>query len=439
MLSITDTRTGKQYEIKVEEGVIRAADLRAIKTDQADQGLLAFDPGLTSTAVCHSTITFIDGEAGILRYRGYPIEQIAEKSTYEAVAYLLLFGELPDVAQLATWKASLGAEMTVPEQLPRFMDAFPQTANPMSMLMSAAAALSAIYPDARTVATQEERLVHARRLIAQMPILAAYAFRRTRGQSYVNPDPSATFGANMLRMFFKPDNSPNFGASMLRRLGGKNDEEYVPNPVLAHALDILFMLHEDHEQNCSTSTVRGVASSGADPYAAIAAGVGALSGPLHGGANEAVLRMLREIGTIDHIPAFIERVKAGDGRLMGFGHRVYKTYDPRAKIVKHTADAVFKVTGMNPLLDIAVELERIALTDEYFLKRRLYPNVDFYSGLIYEAMGLPVEMFPVMFAIGRTPGWVAHWLEFEQDKEKKLMRPLQLYTGYDRRDYPESR
>lgn len=421
MLSITDTRTGKTYELSTDEGVIRAQDLRAIKTGTDDLGLMAFDPGYTNTASCHSAITFIDGEVGILRYRGYPIEQIAEKSTYEEVSYLLLFGELPTPDQLRQWKEAVAAEMHVPDHLLRLIDAFPTTSNAMPMLMSAVGALSAVYPDARTTAHQEDRLHHARRLIAQVPMLAAYVLRRTRGQGYIPPNPALDFGANMLHMLFAPD-----GAS----------DTYTPNPVLARALDVLFILHEDHEQNCSTSTVRGVASSGGDPYAALCGGIAALSGPLHGGANEAVLKMLKEIGAKDNIPGFIDRVKAGEGRLMGFGHRVYKTYDPRAKIIKQMADAVFQVTGTSPLLDIARDLEQIALTDEYFLKRRLYPNVDFYSGLIYEALSLPVEMFPVMFAVGRVPGWAAHWLEFEVDKEKKLMRPLQIYTGHGRRAYP---
>ncbi len=419
MITIIDRRTGRQYDLKVAEGTIKAADLRQIKVDDTDFGLMSFDPGLTNTASCHSSITFIDGDKGILRYRGYPIEQLAEKSSYIEVIWLLLHGELPTAPQLQEVRAALAANSKTPAEVLQMIAALPASMYPMAALISATAALGAVYPDARAFSTPEQKTAHIYRIIAQMPALAAAIYRRTKGLNFVEPDPSLSFAGNFLRMMFKTDN-----------------ETYTPNATLEKALDVLFMLHEDHEQNCSTSAVRNVASSGADLYSSMAGGVAALLGPLHGGANEAVLRMLHQIGTVENIPAFVEKVKSGEGRLMGFGHRVYKTFDPRAKIIKELAYQVFAVTGTNPYLDIAIKLEQIALADEYFIKRKLYPNVDFYSGLIYEAMGIPVEMFPLLFAIGRTPGWTSQWLEFENDPENKIVRPLQIYTGYDQRDVP---
>lgn len=419
MLTIIDRRTGQQYDIPVTEGTIKATDLRKIKSAPDDFGMMSFDPGLTNTAACHSGITFIDGDKGILEYRGYPIDQLAENMDFLDVAYLLQKGELPTPEESASWKAGILQEMKVPLTIQSIIAAFPQNSYSMSVLMTGVAALGAIYPDARSFNTPELRAMHVRRLVAKIPVIAAYALRRNRGQAFVEADPSLSFAGNMLRMFF-----------------AQEGETYTVHPKLEHALDVLLTLHADHEQNCSTSTVRSVASSGSDPYASFTGGVAALSGPLHGGANEAVLKMLRQIGTRDKIPSFLAQVETGEAKLMGFGHRVYKTYDPRAKIIKKMAEDVFSVTGTNPLLDVAVELERIALSDEYFIKRKLYPNVDFYSGLIYEAIGLPVDMFPVMFAIGRAPGWGAHWMETEIDPELKISRPLQIFTGPARRSYP---
>jgi citrate synthase len=417
-LSITDNRTGRQYEIPIEDGAIRSIDLRQIRVDDDDFGLLAYDPAFMNTASCRSTITYIDGDKGILEYRGYPIEQLAEQSTYLEVAYLLIHGELPTQAQLDAWTHEITIHTFVHENVKEFMQGFRYDAHPMGMLLASVGALSTFYPEATQIYDADLRYQQIIRLIAKMPTLAAFSYRHNRGMPYVYPDNDLSYAGNFL--------------SMLYRVA---ELKYQPDPRLERALDVLFILHADHEQNCSTSAVRGVGSSQVDPYSALAAGIGALYGPLHGGANEAVLRMLRRIETKDNIPAFVEGVKAGNERLMGFGHRVYKNYDPRARIIKAAADDVFEVTGTNPLLEIALELEKIALEDEYFVSRKLYPNVDFYSGLIYEALGMPVEMFPVLFAIGRTSGWIAQWLEMIEDREQKIARPRQLYLGARERDY----
>ncbi|MEN9798043.1 MAG: hypothetical protein RL653_1739 [Pseudomonadota bacterium] len=419
-LSITDNRTGKQYEVKIENGCIRTADLRQIKTDDQDFGLMGYDPAFLNTANCKSAITFIDGDKGILEYRGYPIEQLAEKSSYLEVAYLVMNGHLPTKAQLDEFTYLVTHHTYVHENIKTFMDGFRYDAHPMSILASTVAALSGFYPDAKNVEDERIRRIQMIRLIAKMPTIAGFSFRHSMGLPYVYPDNDLSYAGNFL--------------SMIKRMG---ETRYKVNPVLERALDILFILHADHEQNCSTTATRLVGSSRVDPYSAVAAGVTALYGPLHGGANEAVLRMLREIGHVSKVPEFISRVKDGKGsdKLMGFGHRVYKSYDPRAKVIKRVADEVFEVTGKNPLIDIAVELERIALQDDYFVKRKLYPNVDFYSGLIYEAMGFPVDMFPVLFAIPRTVGWVSQWEEMVKDNEQKIGRPRQVYTGSARRDY----
>jgi citrate synthase len=417
-LSVTDNRTGKSYEIAITDGTVRAMDLRQIKVAEDDFGLMSYDPAFTNTASTRSAITFIDGERGILEYRGYPIEQLAEQSTYLEVAYLLVHGELPTQAQLDEWTHLITIHTFVHENVKEFMGGFRHDAHPMGMLLGSVGALSTFYPDANEIHDAENRAIQTIRLIAKMPTLAAFAYRHTMGMPYVYPDNDLNYPGNFLNMMYK-----------------MTELKYEPDPRLERALDILFILHADHEQNCSTNAVRSVGSSQVDPYSAVAAGVGALYGPLHGGANEAVLRMLRRIETKDKIPAFVEGVKNGNEKLMGFGHRVYKNYDPRAKIIKQAADGVFEVTGVNPLLEIALELERIALEDEYFIERKLYPNVDFYSGLIYEALGLPVTMFPVMFAIPRTSGWVAQWLELVTDKEQKIARPRQIYTGARGRDY----
>jgi citrate synthase len=417
-LSVTDNRTGKRYEIPIAQGAIRATDFRQIKTGPDDFGLVAYDPAFMNTASCRSAITFIDGERGILRYRGYPIEQIAEQSTYLETAYLLIHGELPGGAKLDAWRWEITHHTWIHENLKKFLDGFHHDAHPMGMLVSAVAALSTFYPEAKNMTDADNRRLQVTRLIAKMPTLAAFSYRHSLGMPYAYPDNELSYTGNFLNMLFKT-----------------TEVQYRPNPVLERALDVLFILHADHEQNCSTNAVRGVASSRVDPYCALAAGVAALYGPLHGGANEAVLRMLGEIGSVEHVPAFIRRVKAGEGRLMGFGHRVYKSYDPRATIIKQLADEVFAVTKPNPLLPIALELERIALDDSYFVTRKLYPNVDFYSGLIYQAMGFPVEIFPVLFAIPRTSGWLAQWLEMLGDPEQKIARPRQLYVGAGRRDF----
>jgi citrate synthase len=418
-LTIIDNRTGRQYEIPIREGAIRASDLRQIRTGSDDFGLLSYDPAYLNTASCRSAITFIDGDRGILRYRGYPIEQLAEHSDYLETAYLLMFGELPNEAHYRAWVEEVNAHTIPHENIKKFMDGFRPDAHPMSILLSTTGALSSLYPDAKDIFDEKSRRLQMVRLIAKAPSLAAYAYRHATGQPYVYPDRELGFCGNFLRMLF---------------MG--TEREYKPHPVLERALEVLFILHADHEQNCSTAVMRAIGSSHADPYSAEAGAAAALYGPLHGGANEAVLEMLVEIESVSHVPAFIARVKRGEGgRLMGFGHRVYKSYDPRAKIIKRTADAVFEVTGRNPLLDIALELERIALEDEYFVSRKLYPNVDFYSGLIYQAMGFPVGMFPVLFAIARTAGWIAQWEEMLLDKDQKIARPRQIYVGPDKRDF----
>ena len=417
-LSVTDNRTGKTYELEISDGTDRATDLRQIKVSEDDFGLMTYDPAFMNTASCRSAITYIDGDKGILEYRGYPIEQLAEHSSYLEVAYLLIHGELPTEQQLHDWVCEITVHTFVHENVKGFMQGFRHDAHPMGMLLGSVGALSTFYPDANDIGDPENRMMQTIRLIAKMPTLAAFAYRHSNGQPYNYPDNDLRYPGNFLGMMYK-----------------MTELKYQPDPRLEQALDILFILHADHEQNCSTSAVRSVGSSQVDPYSAVAAGVAALYGPLHGGANEAVLRMLRRIETKDRIPDFIEGVKRGDERLMGFGHRVYKNYDPRAKIIKQATDGVFEVTGTNPLLDIALELERIALEDDYFVSRKLYPNVDFYSGLIYEALGLPVAMFPVMFAIGRTSGWIAQWLEMVQDAEQKIARPRQIYTGERMREY----
>jgi citrate synthase len=418
-LTVTDNRTGKSYEIPIEHGTIRAMDLRKIKASDADFGLMTYDPAFTNTASCQSRITFIDGDKGILNYRGYPIEQLAEKSDYLETAYLILNGELPTKPQYEAWVYNVTHHTMVHENVKELMGSFRYDAHPMGMLVSTVAALSTFYPEARNIQDRDLRRAQIFRLIAKMPTLAAFTYRHSVGMPYAYPDNELSYCANFLQMMFK--------------VGG----QYKVNPVLEQALEVLFILHADHEQNCSTSAMRGVGSSEVDPYSSTAAAIAALYGPLHGGANEAVLRMLREIGSKDHVPQFIKDVKTSGGevRLMGFGHRVYKNYDPRAKIIKTMADQVFEVTGRNPLLDIALELERIALVDDYFVKRKLYPNVDFYSGLIYQAMGFPVDLFPVLFAIPRTAGWLAQWEEMLEDKEQKIARPRQVYLGEHRRDF----
>ncbi|XXF81120.1 citrate synthase [Myxococcaceae bacterium GXIMD 01537] len=419
-LTITDNRTGKTYEVPIENGCIRTNALRQIKVGDDDFGLMGYDPAFLNTANCKSAITYIDGDKGILEYRGYPIEQLAENSSFLEVCYLLLNGELPTQKELDLFSHTVTHHTYVHENIKSFMDGFRYDAHPMSMLASTVAALSGFYPDAKNVKDEHSRRIQITRLIAKMPTIAAFSYRHSMGLPYIYPDNDLSYVANFL--------------AMIKRIGTPT---YKVHPVLERALDVLFILHADHEQNCSTTSVRTVGSSEVDPYSAVTAGIGALYGPLHGGANEAVLRMLREIGDKSRIPDFIKAVKSGEGekKLMGFGHRVYKSYDPRAKVIKRVADEVFEVTGKNPLLEIAVELERIALQDEYFVKRKLYPNVDFYSGLIYEAMGFPVEMFPVLFAIGRTPGWCAQWEEMTKDPEQKIARPRQVFTGSQRRDY----
>jgi citrate synthase len=417
-LSVTDNRTGKTYEIPITDGTVRAMDFRQMKVDEDDFGLMSYDPAFTNTASTRSAITYIDGDRGILEYRGYPIEQLAEQSTYLEVAYLLVHGELPTQPELDEWTHQITIHTFVHENVKEFMGGFRHDAHPMGMLLGSVGALSTFYPDANEIQDEQNRAIQTIRLIAKMPTLAAFAYRHTMGMPYVYPDNDLKYPGNFLNMMYK-----------------MTELKYEPDERLSRALDILFILHADHEQNCSTNAVRSVGSSQVDPYSAVAAGVAALYGPLHGGANEAVLRMLRRIETKENIPGFIEGVKNGNEKLMGFGHRVYKNYDPRAKIIKQAADEVFEVTGVNPLLEIALELEKIALEDEYFIDRKLYPNVDFYSGLIYEALGLPVSMFPVMFAIPRTSGWVAQWLELVTDKEQKIARPRQIYTGVRGRDY----
>ncbi len=418
-LTITDNRTGKSYEVPIENGTIKALDLRQIKADPGDFGLMTYDPAFTNTSSCKSRITFIDGDKGILNYRGYPIEELAERSNYLEVAYLIVHGELPTRAQYDAWAFDITHHTIVHENMKELMAAFRYDAHPMGMLMSTVAAMSTFYPEAKNIRDASVRRKQVVRLIAKMPTLAAFAYRHSIGMPYAYPDNDYSYCGNFLQMMFS--------------VGGKHKAD----PILERALDVLFILHADHEQNCSTSAMRGVGSSEVDPYSSTAAAVAALYGPLHGGANEMVLRMLKEIGSKDHVPQFIKEVKTSGGevRLMGFGHRVYKNYDPRAKIIKRMADQVFQVTGRNPLLDIALELEKIALEDEYFIKRKLYPNVDFYSGLIYQAMGFPVDMFPVLFAIPRVSGWLSQWEEMLEDKDQKIARPRQVYLGSDRRPF----
>src|SRR4249919_3546019 len=420
-LTITDNRTGQQYEVPVTDGTIRAMDLRKIKVDAGDFGLMTYDPAFLNTANCRSAITYIDGDKGELLYRGYPIEQLAEHSDYLETAYLILFGELPTHQQLQNWTQQITNHTMLHENIKKFMEGFQYDAHPMGIFLSTVGAMSTFYPDAKHIFDKDSRMRQTHRLIAKVPSIAAYAYRHSIGRPYIYPDNDLSFAANFLNMLFK-----------------MTELKYHPNPVLARALDVLFILHADHEQNCSTTTMRTIGSSHVDPYSALAGAAAALYGPLHGGDNEAVLRMLNEIGSVSRVPEFIKRVKSGEGkdRLMGFGHRVYKSYDPRAKVIKRTAYEVFEVTGKNPLLDIALELERIALEDEYFVSRKLYPNVDFYSGLIYQAMGFPVGMFPVLFAIPRTAGWLAQWEEMLTDPEQKIARPRQVYVGSERRDYP---
>jgi citrate synthase len=412
VLQITDSQTGRSYEVPVIDGAIRAIDLRQIKVSDEDFGLLSYDPAFQNTASCRSAITYIDGDCGILRYRGYPIEELAGRASFLDVAYLLLHGELPGKDESAAWADEITHHTFVHENVKKFIDGFHHDAHPMGILISTIAALSTFYPEAKAVSDQARQHEQIVRLIAKMPTLAAFAFRHAMGLPYAYPDNELSYAGNFL--------------NMMRKM---SEPRYIPDPVLEHALDVLFVLHADHEQNCSTSTMRVVGSSQVDPYSAAAAAAAALFGPLHGGANEQVLRMLREIGSVGNVPAYIERVKRCELRLMGFGHRVYKNYDPRATIIKQTADQVFEVTGRNPMLDIALELERIALADDYFISHKLYPNVDFYSGIIYQAMGFPVAMFPVLFAIGRMPGWLAQWQEGTTDPEQKISRPRQLYVG----------
>ncbi len=417
-LTITDNRTGKQYTVPIKDGAIRATDLRQIKLEASDPGMLSYDPAFGNTAACRSAITFIDGDKGILRYRGYPIEQLAEKSTFLEVAYLILKGELPTASHLKAFVHNITHHTILHENIKKFIDGFHYDAHPMGILVSAVGALSTFYPDAKRIFDAESRKIQTHRLIAKMPTLAAFAFRHSTGMPYAYPDNDLSYTGNFLNMLFK-----------------KTELKYKPNPVIERAIDVLFILHADHEQNCSTNAMRCVGSSHADPFSSVAAATAALYGPLHGGANEAVVRMLQEIGSVDNIPAYIKRVKEGEVRLMGFGHRVYKNYDPRAKIIKRIADEVLEVTGRNPLLNIALELERIALADDYFVSRKLYPNVDFYSGIIYQAMSFPTDMFPVLFAIPRTAGWIAQWSEMLLDEEQRIARPRQIYTGHDSRDY----
>ncbi|MFY9529285.1 MAG: citrate synthase [Candidatus Acidiferrales bacterium] len=417
-LTIIDNRNGKQYEIPITHDTIRAIDLRQIKIDDSDFGMMSYDPAFTNTAACTSKITFIDGDKGILRYRGYAIEELAEKSSYIETAYLMLHGELPERSQLDEWTYHVTHHTFIHESIKKFLDGFHYDAHPMGMLISTVAALSTFYPDAKDIFNADSRRKQTYRLIGKMPTLAAFAYRHSLGMPFAYPDNDLSYTGNFLNMLFRT-----------------TELKYRPNLTLERALDVLFILHADHEQNCSTSAMRGVGSSHVDPYSAIAAATAALYGPLHGGANEQVLRMLLEIGSVNRVPEYIKHVKAGEKKLMGFGHRVYKNYDPRAKVVKRVAYEVFDVMGRNPLIDIALECERIALEDDYFVSRKLYPNVDFYTGLIYQSMGFPVTMFPVLFAIPRTSGWIAQWEEMLLDPEQKIARPRQVYLGADNRSY----
>jgi citrate synthase len=417
-LTVTDNRTGRTYEVPISDGTVQAMDFRQMKTSDEDFGLMVYDPAFMNTASCRSAITYIDGDRGILEYRGYPIEELAEQSTFLETAYLITYGELPTQEQMKQWAHDITYHTYVHENIKKFMEGFQYDAHPMGMLVGTVAALSTFYSDAKLVDDPESREKQTQRLIAKMPTIAAFAYRHSLGLPYVYPDNDLSYPGNFLAMLWK-----------------MAEPKYEPDPVLERAIDLLFILHADHEQNCSANAMRAVGSSHTDPFSATAAAAAALYGPLHGGANEAVLRMLTEIGDRKRVPEFVERVKAGEGRLMGFGHRIYKNYDPRAKIIKETADQVFEVTGRNPLLDIALELERIALEDEYFIEHKLYPNVDFYSGIIYQAMGFPVDMFPVLFAIPRTVGWLAQWREMIQDPEQRIARPRQVYVGQRRRSF----
>ncbi|MFQ5802560.1 MAG: citrate synthase [Candidatus Methylomirabilales bacterium] len=417
-LTVTDNRTGKTYEIPIDHGAIRATDLRQIRVSEDDVGLLSYDPAFMNTASCKSAITFIDGEKGILRYRGYPIEQLAEQSTFLETAYLILHGELPTGMELEEWVYNITHHTMIHENLKKFIDGFHYDAHPMGILVGTVAALSTFYPSAKGILDAASRQNQINRLIAKMPTLAAFAYRHSLGLPFAYPDNDLSYSGNFLNMLFR-----------------MTESKYAPNRVLEKGLDVLFILHADHEQNCSANAMRSVGSSHVDPYSAVAAATAALYGPLHGGANEAVLRMLREIGSKGKVPEFVKKVKAREALLMGFGHRIYKSYDPRAKVIKTMAHQIFEATGVNPLLEIAIELERIALEDDFFVKRRLYPNVDYYTGMIYEAMGFPVEIYPVLFAIGRTPGWIAQWQEMLLDPEQKIARPRQLYVGSGQRSY----
>jgi citrate synthase len=417
-LTITDNRTGKQYDIPIQDGAIRAMDLRQIKVTSDEFGMMTYDPAFMNTAACRSRITFIDGDKGVLLYRGYPIEQLAEQSDFLETSYMILFGELPTEAEHRQWTRDITLHTMLHTNISKLMEGFQYDAHPMGMFISTVGALSTFYPDAKEIFSAESRRLQTIRLIAKVPTIAAYAYRHSIGRPYNLPDNDLTYAGNFLNMLFR-----------------MTEAKYRVDPILERALDVLFILHADHEQNCSTSTMRIIGSAQSDPYSALAGAAAALYGPLHGGANEAVLRMLTEIGSLNNVPAFIKRIKGGDGRLMGFGHRVYKSYDPRAKIIKRIADLVFEVTGKNPLLEIALELERIALEDDYFVSRKLYPNVDFYSGLIYQAIGFPVDVFPVLFAIPRTAGWIAQWEEMLTDPDQKIARPRQIYIGPATRDY----
>ena len=417
-LTVTDNRTGKQFELPIDDNSIKAEDLSQIRLDDESPGLVSFDPALANTAACRSAVSYIDGAKGILRYRGYPIEQLAEKSSYLETAYLIVKGELPTPTHLSMWEHNLKMHTIVHENVKGFIEGFRYDAHPMGILIGTIGALSTFYPEAKDIADDESQRVQTRRLIAKLPTIAAMAFRHSKGLPYVLPDNELSYTGNFLSMLFK-----------------MTELKYRPDPILERALDVLFILHADHEQNCSATAARTVGSSHADPYSVVAAAAAALSGPRHGGANEAAVRMLREIGSVSRVPEMIKRVKEGEVRLEGFGHRVYKNYDPRAKIIKQIAYQVFEATGKNPIIDIALELERIALEDDYFIKRKLYPNVDFYSGIIYEAMGFPTNMFTVLFAIARTSGWVAQWAEALDDPNMRIVRPKQLYVGAETRDY----
>ncbi len=417
-LTVIDNRTTKQYELEISSGSIRASDLRQIKLSEDDFGLMSYDPAFSNTASCTSAITYLDGEKGILRYRGYPIEQLAERSTFLEVAYLLLYGELPTKVQLTSWTHNIMHHTMLHENAKKFMEGFHYDAHPMGMFVSTIGALSTFYRDAKNLQDRETRMLQAFRLIAKTPTVASYAYRNSLGLPYVYPDNTLSYIGNFLNMMYR-----------------MAEPKYQPDPILERALDVLFILHADHEQNCSTNAMRNIGSSNADPYVSCAGAAAALYGPLHGGANESVLRMLNEIESINKVPDYVKRVKKGEMRLMGFGHRVYKNYDPRAKIIKETAHQVFETTGKNPLIDIALELERIALEDDYFVDRKLYPNVDFYSGIIYEAMEFPTDIFTVLFAIPRTAGWIAQWLEMIEDEDTRIARPRQIYTGAEERDF----